>query len=221
MSVEARAERYAALADPTRLRIVDLLQLGDASPALLQSRLGVGSNLLAHHLTHLSDAGIITRHRSEADRRRTYVHLEPEALDLAGSLPVLSAKRVMFVCTGNSARSQIAAALWARASDVPGVSAGTHPASAVAPGAMAVAERHGVTLANAAPRSLADVATGDELVVTVCDSAFEEIGDARLHWSIGDPVVLGTQRAFDEAFAQIASRVSHLARHVVQEGTSV
>ena len=76
-----------------------------------------------------------------------------------------------------------------------------------------------MSLADARPRRIEDVSTGSELVVTVCDSAFEELGNgARLHWSIGDPVAVGSRRAFDEAFEQIASRVNQLAPHVVQEG---
>jgi protein-tyrosine-phosphatase len=220
LDVETRAARHAALADPTRLRIVDLLHLGDASPALIQRHLGIASNLLAHHVSQLEDAGIIARHRSEGDRRRTYISLVPGVLDFLGTPPTLSASRVLFVCTGNSARSQLAAALWSQASVVPAASGGTHPAPAVAPGAVAVAERNGLSLADARPRLIGDVATGGELVVTVCDSAFEELrDDARLHWSIGDPVAVGSQRAFDEAFAEIASRIELLAPHVVHEGT--
>jgi protein-tyrosine-phosphatase len=220
LDLETRAARHAALAEPTRLRIVDLLQLGDASPLLLQRHLGLGSNLLAHHLAQLAEAGLIERHRSEGDRRRTYIRLVLGALDFLGGAPTLSAERVLFVCTGNSARSQLAAALWSQASDVPAASAGTHPAPGVAKGAVAVAQRNGLSLADARPRRIADVATGGELIVTVCDSAFEEIGDdARLHWSISDPVPLGSQRAFDEAFVQIAARIEHLAPCVTTEGS--
>ena len=219
LEVETRAALHAALAEPTRLRIVDLLQLGDASPAAMQHELGISSNLLAHHLAQLADVGIIARHRSEGDRRRTYIRLVPGSLDLlVGAAPIRTGS-VLFVCTGNSARSQLAAALWHQMSDVPATSAGTHPAQGVAPGAAAVADRHGLSLAGAHPRHLDDVATGTELVVTVCDAAFEELGEgARLHWSIGDPVAVGSRRAFDDAFEQIASRVHQLAPHVVHEG---
>jgi len=220
IGLEKRAALHSALADPTRLRIVDLLHLGDASPAGVQRELGISSNLLAHHLAQLSEAGIIARHRSEGDRRRTYIRLVPGALDFLAAAPALSTARVLFVCTGNSARSQLAAALWHQVSDVPALSAGTHPANAVAPGAVAVAQRHGLSLADARPRRLADVAIGNELVVTVCDSAFEELGDgARLHWSIGDPVAVGSRRAFDEAFNEITLRVGQLAPNVARKGT--
>jgi len=215
IGLERRAAVHAALAEPTRLRIVDMLQWGDLTPASMQRELGISSNLLAHHLGQLAEAGVIARHRSEGDRRRTYVRLLRESLDaLVPSAPVPMTK-IVFVCTGNSARSQLAAALWGQASDVPAASAGTHPAPAVAPGAIAVAERNGLSLASAKPRSFADTVRGGEFIITVCDSAREELFDASgLHWSIADPVPVGTRRAFDSAFADIAARVELLSSHL-------
>ncbi|MGA8245354.1 MAG: ArsR family transcriptional regulator, partial [Nocardioides sp.] len=136
-AVARRVRLHAALADPGRLRIVDALSLGDASPSDLRRELGMASNLLAHHLRTLERAALIVRHRSEADRRRTYLQLDHERLHdlLPDSYRTdLTAPRVVFVCTANSARSQLAAALWNHASDVPATSAGTHPAGSVAPG---------------------------------------------------------------------------------------
>jgi ArsR family transcriptional regulator, arsenate/arsenite/antimonite-responsive transcriptional repressor / arsenate reductase (thioredoxin) len=212
---EVRVARHAALADPARLRIVDLLTLGDFSPTELQAELGMSSNLLAHHLKTLEDAGLATRHRSEADRRRSYLRLAPGALD--GLVPgaVHGAQRVLFVCTRNSARSQLAAALWRQASTVPSVSAGTHPADRVAPGAVDAARRHGLHLPAVAPQALDDVAGDADFVVTVCDNAHEELtGLAGIHWSVPDPLRLGTKDAFDAAFADIASRVTDLAPRI-------
>ena len=77
----ARVAKHAALADPARLRIVDLLTLGDLSPTELQAELGMPSNLLSHHLRTLEEAGLTTRHRSEADRRRSYIRLAAGALE--------------------------------------------------------------------------------------------------------------------------------------------
>src|SRR5688572_8714669 len=79
--VARRAALHGALSDPARLRIVDWLSLGDRSPGELQSALGMPSNLLAHHLAVLERQGLLVRHRSEADRRRYYLRLVPEALD--------------------------------------------------------------------------------------------------------------------------------------------
>ena len=127
----ARATVHAALADPARLQITDTLLAGDASPSELAAMLAMPSNLLAHHLHVLEQAGIITRRRSEGDRRRTYLQLIPGTAGLAGcARQPARRRRVLFVCTANSARSHLAAALWRRASNVPAVSAGTQPAAA-------------------------------------------------------------------------------------------
>ena len=126
----ARAAVHAALADPARLHIIDTLGAGDASPSELAAVLAMPSNLLAHHLHVLEQAGLITRRRSDGDRRRTYLQLIPGALESLTRPAARAAGRVLFVCTANSARSHLAAALWRRASTVPAVSAGTHPARA-------------------------------------------------------------------------------------------
>jgi ArsR family transcriptional regulator, arsenate/arsenite/antimonite-responsive transcriptional repressor / arsenate reductase (thioredoxin) len=59
-----RAAVHAALADPARLAITDTLLAGDASPSELAAMLAMPSNLLAHHLHMLEQAGVITRRRS-------------------------------------------------------------------------------------------------------------------------------------------------------------
>jgi ArsR family transcriptional regulator, arsenate/arsenite/antimonite-responsive transcriptional repressor / arsenate reductase (thioredoxin) len=210
---------HAALGEPGRLAIVDLLVLGDASPGELQQQLGMPSNLLAHHLRVLEGAGLVARHRSEGDRRRSYVALVPGALaaaDVAGpSVP--DADRVVFVCTRNSARSQLAAALWRHASAVPVASAGTRPAAEVHPGALAVAHRRHLELVPAPPRHVDEVLDDGDLVVTVCDSAHEGLAGrsvdeerAALHWSIPDPVRTGEPAAFDHAVDDLAGRIARL-----------
>ena len=207
-----RVARHAALADPARLHIMDLLTLGDLSPTELQAELGMPSNLLSHHLRTLESAGLTTRHRSEADKRRSYIKLAPGALE--GLVPGAEhgARRVLFVCTRNSARSQLAAALWGQVSDIPSTSAGTHPADRIAPGAIDVAHRHGVALADLPPRLLDRVAHDEDFVVTVCDNAHEEIPDlGGIHWSVPDPLRLNTEDAFEGAFTDIARRISDLA----------
>ncbi|MGT2460820.1 metalloregulator ArsR/SmtB family transcription factor [Sinomonas atrocyanea] len=214
-SVEGRAAVHAALGEPARLRIVDLLALGDLSPAELQGELGMASNLLSHHLRTLEEAGLVSRHRSEADRRRSYVRLERDGM--AGLLPAAAvrAPRVLFVCYANSARSQLAEALWKRASPVPSASAGTHPAAGVAPGAKDVAARHGLDLEGSRPEELSRVARLGDLLVAVCDRAHEELpASGRLHWSVPDPVGVGTPAAFEAAFCEIAERVTDLSRRL-------
>jgi protein-tyrosine-phosphatase len=156
--------------------------------------------------------GLIDRTRSEGDRRRSYLHLVPGTLTTPDTGAVRLVARVLFVCTANSARSQLAAALWRRASSVPAASAGTHPARRIDPGAVAAARRHALPLRARRPRVLEDVARQDDLVITVCDNAHEELGPARgLHWSVPDPVRIGTEAAFDAAFDELTRRVSDLA----------
>jgi len=207
-----RAAVHAALADPARLVITDTLLAGDAAPSELAVMLAMPSNLLAHHLHVLEQAGVITRRRSEGDRRRNYLQLIPGALDGLTAPPARAARRVLFVCTANSARSHLAAALWRRASGVPAVSAGTHPAAAIDPGAIAAAGRHRLPLPRLRPRHMSEVRREDDLVVTVCDLAHEELGDAAaVHWSIPDPVPAGDPGSFDAALAQLADRVGRFA----------
>jgi protein-tyrosine-phosphatase/DNA-binding transcriptional ArsR family regulator len=200
--LERRARVHAALGEPMRLAIVDSLALTDAASGELGRGLGISTNLLAHHLRVLEDAGLILRIRSEGDRRRTYVRLRLDDLIVAalsaGSVwpwatsantvapgisrwsAVTSAPRVVFVCTRNSARSQLAAAAW------------------------------GTTTARTQ-----DVLRTDDLVVAVCDNAHEELAPAdapaRLHWSVPDPVRIDTEEAFEAAYQDLAVRVDRLA----------
>ncbi len=213
---QRRVAMHAALSDPVRLAVVDLLAVGDAAPSELQAILGLPSNLLAHHLSVLERAGVLKRARSEGDGRRTYVRLHMSALDQLQSVPTRPAPRVVFVCTHNSARSQLAAALWRRRSEVPTTSAGTHPAERVHPGALAAARRHGIALRGARPVRFEAVASAGDLVVAVCDNAHEELPNStpRLHWSVPDPARSGTDAAFDEAMAQLTDRIDRIAPHV-------
>jgi protein-tyrosine-phosphatase/DNA-binding HxlR family transcriptional regulator len=210
--VAARAAVHAALADPARLQIIDTLGGGDTSPSELAAMLAMGSNLLAHHLHVLQEAGLITRRRSDGDRRRTYLQLIPGALETLTRPAARTAGRVLFVCTANSARSHLAAALWRRTSTLPAVSAGTHPASHIEPGAIAAARRHRLPLRRLRPRHISDVRDDGDLVITVCDMAHEELGaQAAVHWSVPDPVPAGDPASFDAALAELGRRVERLA----------
>ncbi|WP_309103436.1 helix-turn-helix domain-containing protein [Microbacterium sp.] len=210
--VEARAAKHAALSDPSRLRVVDLLTLGDLSPTEIRVALGLPSNLVTHHLNVLESVGMVSRSRSEADRRRSYVRLTETALHGLTPGRVERASRVVFVCTANSARSQLAAALWSTRSAIPASSGGTHPAARIDPGAVAVADRRALSLSAQPPRALDSVMTHSDLVVTVCDNAHEELGaTGHLHWSIPDPVRLGTDHAFDVTYDELERRIAELA----------
>lgn len=210
LDLEARASRHAALGDPARLSIVDELFGSDRSPVELRRRLGMESNLLAHHLDVLERVSMVERSRSSGDGRRRYVHLLPKAFDgLRPGRPV-PAIPALFVCSANSARSPLAAALWEYATGTPAVSAGTHPAKRVHPGAVAAAQRAGLDLRKSMPRHLDDIETMPALVVTVCDRAHEELpaDDTWLHWSIPDPVPTGTKAAFDATVVELRARIA-------------
>jgi protein-tyrosine-phosphatase/DNA-binding transcriptional ArsR family regulator len=213
LDVVLRARRHAALGEATRLAIVDELVGSDRSPIELRELTGIESNLLAHHLDVLDEVGLITRTRSSGDGRRRYVHLHRDAL--VGLVPgrLLPPQPAMFVCTHNSARSQLAAALWLEITDQRAESAGTHPADRVHPGAVAAARRAGLDLSGARPRALTTVKQRPSLVITVCDRAHEELDPdpAWLHWSVPDPVAVPTKAAFDATVGELRERIVALA----------
>ncbi|MEZ5258126.1 MAG: helix-turn-helix domain-containing protein [Ilumatobacteraceae bacterium] len=152
-----RAARHAALGDPVRLAIVDELFVSDRSPVELRRLLELESNLLAHHLDVLEGVGLIERTRSAGDARRRYVRLAQAALPISPVVapsPWIRPRRALFVCTRNSARSQLAAALWREMTGAPAESAGTEPAQEVHPESSQLRRRAGLDLggvASAAP----------------------------------------------------------------------
>ncbi len=213
VDIEERAKLHAALGEPSRLGIVDALTVSDRSPQELQERFSIPSNLLAHHLDVLEAAGLIERSRSSGDGRRRYVRLRPGSLGRLRLQPTLTPQPALFVCTANSARSQLAAALWHSVTGLHAVSAGTHPAAVVHPGAVAAARRAGIDLTSATPTALADLAHRPALTITVCDRAHEELDPEPgwLHWSVTDPVPIGTRHAFDATVAELRRRITALA----------
>ncbi len=211
---KGRARIHAALGDPARLTIVDTLSLGDASPGELARTLGLRTNLVAHHVKVLTSAGLVERSRSEGDRRRTYLRLRHDTLASLRGPRLPEAPRVVFVCTHNSARSQLAAAIWARRTRQEAASAGTHPAPRVHPRAVAVAHRHGLHLNAAATAHVEEVLRDEDLVIAVCDNAYEDLSGPvrpRLHWSVADPARIDTDAAFESAYADLAGRIDRLA----------
>lgn len=210
-----RADVHRALADPVRLDVVDALRLTDRSPSELGEMLGLPSNLLAHHLDVLEGAGVVRRRVSQGDRRRRYVTLVVED-PLAGPGLALPPDRVLFVCTRNAARSQLAAALWNETTGRRASSAGSDPADRVDPGAVAVAASHGLVLEGVRPRGFAAVRDPVDLVVSVCDRAREHgvpIDAPQLHWSVSDPAG-GRTEDYRAAFDHIQRRIHRLAAAV-------
>ncbi len=211
--IERRAALHAALGEPVRLAIVEQLASSDRAPSVLSAQFGLTGNLLAHHLDVLERVGLIERRTSSGDRRRRYVRLRAETLH---KLPIAGHPRrgrALFVCTHNSARSQLAAALWRQRTGGDATSAGTHPTEKVHRGAVAAASTAGLDLGDSRPRGLEDRDLDADLIVTVCDRAHEELDAPKkwLHWSIPDPVDAGTRRAFDAALREIDQRITAIA----------
>jgi arsenate reductase len=128
--------------------------------------------------------------------------------------------RVLVLCTGNSARSQMAEALFNRlgAGRVVAESAGTQPAAHVHPLALATLAEHGVAWSGHPPRSLDGLIGGRwDFVITVCDRAKETCPvfpgrPMQAHWGMPDPAdVVGDEAkrrsAFRDAFTLLRRRV--------------
>jgi ArsR family transcriptional regulator, arsenate/arsenite/antimonite-responsive transcriptional repressor / arsenate reductase (thioredoxin) len=204
-------------------------------------RIGQPQNLVSYHLHKLLAAGVVREQRSIADARAIYYSLDldrlQEILARAGAalhpglwggqptrdLQVVSylPHRVLFICTHNSARSQMAEGLLrARsAGQVEVFSAGTQPAG-VHPMAVQALAQMGVDISAQRSKSLDLFAGGTfDDVITVCDQARELCpvfpGDpAMIHWSIPDPLEAGgsdAQRlqAFQRVAAQLDTRIHY------------
>lgn len=200
---------HAALGDAQRLAIVEDLALSDRAPSELGELLGIESNLLAHHLRVLQDVDLIDRAVSDGDRRRRYLRLRMPVTALVAPAPI-TVRNVVFVCTRNSARSQLAAALWNATHPVPATSAGTHPADSVHPNAVIAGAAAGIDLRRARPRSLDALEAEPDLVITVCDLAHEELAHTtprNLHWSLPDPAGDGRRSVFDATVRRLRNRI--------------
>ncbi len=208
-----RAAIHRALGDVHRLEIVDALRLSDQPPSRLAELTGLGSNLVAFHLGVLEAAGVVERGPSQGDARRRYVRLCSAALRVLAPATRLAADDVLFVCTANSARSQLAAALWRTRTGCPARSAGQEPAAEVHPLARATAARHGLQFGDARPQGYDEVTHAPDLVVSVCDRAHEAgppFAVPMLHWSVPDPVG-GGPAAFEAAYDELTERIEVLA----------
>jgi protein-tyrosine-phosphatase/DNA-binding transcriptional ArsR family regulator len=227
---------------PLRWLLLTELAHSDLRVRELVALLGQPQNLISYHLRLLRTGGLVTATRSSFDGRDSYYHLDldrcAEALGGTGVAlhPSLRLDRTMpappdhqlpsprlsvvFVCTGNSARSPIAEALLRRhtADRVEAISAGSHPKPRLHPNTVRVlADDFGIDIAAQRPRHL-DTLTGRrfDYVITLCDRAREVcpgFGDQarRLHWSIPDPAAAGTgYPAFTRAAADIDIRVQQL-----------
>ncbi len=204
---------YGALAEPARLQIVDILSASDASPSELAQRLAMPSNLLAHHLNVLEEQGLVERRRSEGDQRRTYLHLVHGALAESRARQAATAPDECFSSAPRTRPARTSRRRsGAKQATSRSISAGTHPADRIDPRALAAAKRRQLPLRRTHPQQISEVELRGDLIVTVCDLAHEELGErATLHWSIPDPVRVGDDHAFDQAFERIARRIHEFA----------
>ena len=238
MAVPAAPAFLRLAAHPLRWRLLTELAGGDHRVRELAALVGEPQNLVSYHLRLLRDAGLVTTTRSAFDGRDTYYHLDldrcAQALagvgaalrpaPVAGSPPRAPRHRVLFVCTGNSARSPIAEALLRHRAGgrVEVASAGIRPRPRLHPHAVRVLrDDFGIDVGGRDTRHV-DTVAGDPFdhVITLCDRAREACPDfpgrpRRAHWSLPDPAAAGdTGRggypAFRHAAAAIDTRVGHL-----------
>lgn len=230
------------LSDPVRWRLLVELGRSDRRVNELVEILGKPQNLVSYHLAEFRNAGIVSTRRSSADGRDVYYRadlfrcrdlLAEVGLSLHSALSVLppasstgesprSRQRVLFLCTGNSARSQMAEAFVTHrsAGTVEARSAGSHP-KPLHPNAVRVMAEHGIDISSHETKSLSRFTRSRfDRVITLCDKVREvcpEFGGSPLtaHWSIADPSAPSksapsTYSAFQDVAAEIESRVSLL-----------
>ncbi len=227
---------------PLRWRLLRELTHSDRAVWELTDRVGEPQNLVSYHLRRLRDGGLVSTRRSSADRRDTYyaidlLQCERQLQATGGALhPALSLvaptrsdtarrrprRRVLFLCTGNSARSQIAEALLEHLSGgtVTAASAGSNP-KPLHPNAVRVMRKRGIDIRDNRTKHLDEYAAQRfDLIITLCDRVREVCPDFpaqpdRVHWSVPDPAQAGTSnrasyRAFEQTAAELETRVRFL-----------
>jgi protein-tyrosine-phosphatase/DNA-binding transcriptional ArsR family regulator len=230
---------------PLRWRLLGDLARSDRTVHELTGLVGQPQNLVSYHLGKLRDAHLVSARRSSADRRDAYYTVDltrlggllaatGEALHPGLRLipprptsvrPRAVRARVLFLCTGNSARSQMAEAL-ARARSgglVEAHSAGSHP-KALHPNAVrAMRDEHGIDLTGHRSKHLS-VFTQQRFdrVISLCDRVREVCpefpGDPEtIHWSIPDPAAEhpdgddeASYPAFQRTAAELETRIGFL-----------
>jgi protein-tyrosine-phosphatase/DNA-binding transcriptional ArsR family regulator len=226
------------LAEPLRWQLLVELGRSDRRVGELVQLVDKPQNLVSYHLAELRRAGLVRGRRSSADGRDVYYRADLErCADLLGAVtpalhPALGAEsnpaphgrppsrrrpRVLFLCTGNSARSQMAEALVEHRAGggVEARSAGSHP-KPLHPEAVRVMAGRGVDIAGREPKSLERFRRQRfERVITLCDKVREvcpEFPGAPVvaHWSMPDPSAGGDVAAFDETADEIDRRITIL-----------
>jgi protein-tyrosine-phosphatase/DNA-binding transcriptional ArsR family regulator len=241
-------------AHPVRWRLLSELARSDYRVRELVTRVDEPQNVVSYHLRLLRDGGLVTVTRSSFDGRDSYYHLDLDrcaaALAESGAalhptlnaalnpalnpapdpalrrdvVPSIPRAAVLFVCTGNTARSPIAEALLRRHTGgrAAVTSAGSRPGPHLHPNTVRVLrEAFGIDVSEQRPRHLDAVADREfDCVITLCDRAREvcpEFGHRplRVHWSIPEPAAAGdsdaaSYPAFQRTAADIDTRIRHM-----------
>lgn len=242
---EASSPSFLRLAGhPVRWRLLSELAHSDLRVGELCTKLELPQNLVSYHLGRLRADRVVSSRRSTADARDSYYLLDlGRCADLlAGAVVALHPglrltpppprvgvrhtrrrlTRVLFLCTGNSARSQIAEALGEHlsAGAVDARSAGSHP-KPLHPNAVRVMRRRGIDLEGRRPKNLSEFSGQRfDYVVTLCDRVREVCPEFPghpdpIHWSIPDPAREGksdqeTHPAFERTADELAARIPFL-----------
>lgn len=243
------------LADDVRWRIVAALRYSDRRGQELARLVRRPQNLVSYHLRQLRKHNLVGERRSAADGRDVYFSLRVEVLRqlyvetgqalhpaLASTAPdsqaVAAAKGapavgVLFLCTHNSARSQMAEAILRHLGrgQVEVQSAGNAP-SEIHPLARQAMRERGISMAGQRAKHLSEF-EGErfDYIVTVCDLARETCpvfpGDPeQIHWSFADPAAVAgleaRERAFQRTATELTTRINYLLLLINrkrQEGT--
>jgi ArsR family transcriptional regulator, arsenate/arsenite/antimonite-responsive transcriptional repressor / arsenate reductase (thioredoxin) len=229
-------------AHPVRWRLLEELVQSDRAVRELTGLIDEPQSLVSYHLRKLRDGGLVTARRSSFDGRDSYYAIDLARCrdELAGSggalhpglslvppPPVASRstrrpRRVLFLCTGNSARSQIAEALMVQlsAGTVEAASAGSKP-KALHPNAVRVLQRRGIDISGNRTKHLDEFASARfDVVVTLCDRVREVCPEfprqpRQVHWSIPDPALEGDSNAasypaFERTAEELETRIRFL-----------
>jgi ArsR family transcriptional regulator, arsenate/arsenite/antimonite-responsive transcriptional repressor / arsenate reductase (thioredoxin) len=233
------------VAHPVRWRLLRELACSDRAVRELMALVDEPQSLVSYHLRQLRDGGLVTARRSSADGRDSYYALDlvrcegqlqatGAALHPAlGLVPAATAhrstrrsrrrQRVLFLCTGNSARSQIAEALLERLSGraIDAASAGSHP-KPLHPNAVRVMRKYGIDIRGNRTKHVSEfVSQRFDVVITLCDRVREVCPEFpahpdSVHWSMPDPAAeAASNRASFPAFERTAAELETRIRFVL------
>ena len=243
VTVPAPLAFLQVVGDPQRWQLLSELARSDRRVGELTELSGRPQNLVSYHLGELRRAGLVSARRSSADGRDTYYRIElarcAEQLAATGAAlhPGLQLdlrppeggirgrrRRVLFLCTGNSSRSQIAEAVLRTRSGgaIEARSAGSHP-KALHPDAVRVMAERGIDISTRTTKHLQRFARSRfDRVVTLCDRVREVCPEfpgppTTAHWSMPDPATEDAgYAAFVRTADEIEARVALLLAELTQ-----